>query len=109
RAVVDNSARKRVMSGDDFMQRLRDNRATLLACEAIGWVHMAGKAHPNFLRQSAGVGGSWPMTEALLSPSLKNQRTALWQHFSEGLFKDALPASVDVLLRGFMRVEANGR
>src|SRR5690606_9257416 len=36
------------------LQTLRDNRAVLLACEAIGWVHMAGKAHPEFLRGHGG-------------------------------------------------------
>lgn len=36
------------------LQTLRDNRAVILACEAIGWVHMAGKAHPDFLRRHGG-------------------------------------------------------
>lgn len=41
------------MSATDPLQPLRDNRAALLACEAIGWLHMAGKAHPDFVRQQA--------------------------------------------------------
>lgn len=41
------------MSANDPLQLLRDNRAALLACEAIGWLHMAGKAHPDFVRQQA--------------------------------------------------------
>lgn len=36
------------------LRTLRDHRALLLGCEAIGWVHMAGKAHPDFLRQHGG-------------------------------------------------------
>ena len=31
--------------------KLRCSCATLLGCEAIGWLHMTGKAHPDFLHQ----------------------------------------------------------
>jgi CRISPR-associated Csx11 family protein len=41
------------MSASDPFKRLRDNRAALLVCEAIGWLHMAGKAHPEFVKQQA--------------------------------------------------------
>jgi len=41
------------MSASDLFKLLRDNRAALLVCEAIGWLHMAGKAHPRFLRRHA--------------------------------------------------------
>lgn len=41
------------MSAPDPLQPLRDQRAALLTCEAVGWLHMAGKAHPDFLRQQA--------------------------------------------------------
>lgn len=41
------------MSASDPFNGLRDNRAALLACEAIGWLHMAGKAHPDFVKQQA--------------------------------------------------------
>src|SRR5690606_5427377 len=41
------------MSASDPFKLLRDSRAALLACEAIGWLHMAGKAHPEFLRSHA--------------------------------------------------------
>lgn len=41
------------MSASDMFKLLRDNRAALLVCEAIGWLHMAGKAHPEFLRSHA--------------------------------------------------------
>ena len=33
---------------------LRQHRPVLLACEAIGWLHMAGKARMEFLRQHGG-------------------------------------------------------
>ena len=41
------------MSASDPFKLLRDNRAALLVCEAIGWLHMAGKAHRDFVRQHA--------------------------------------------------------
>ena len=41
------------MSANDPFKPLRDHRAALLACEAIGWLHMAGKAHPDFVGQKA--------------------------------------------------------
>ncbi|MBX3183951.1 MAG: hypothetical protein KIT72_00380 [Polyangiaceae bacterium] len=41
------------MSASDPFKALRDNRAALLACEAIGWLHMAGKVHPDFVKQQA--------------------------------------------------------
>lgn len=44
------------MSESDSLKRLRDHREQLLTCEAIGWLHMAGKAHPDFLRQNASGG-----------------------------------------------------
>lgn len=41
------------MTTSDPFKPLRDHRAALLACEAIGWLHMAGKAHPDFVKQQA--------------------------------------------------------
>ncbi len=35
-------------------EKLRQHRPVLLACEAIGWLHMAGKARMEFLRQHGG-------------------------------------------------------
>jgi CRISPR-associated Csx11 family protein len=37
-------------NGAQMLQILRNHRPLLLACEAIGWLHMTGKAHPDFLR-----------------------------------------------------------
>lgn len=37
-------------SGEDMAKVLQNHRPLLLACEAIGWLHMAGKAHLDFLR-----------------------------------------------------------
>lgn len=38
----------------DPAEKLRQHRPVLLACEAIGWLHMAGKARMEFLRKHAG-------------------------------------------------------
>lgn len=35
-------------------QKLRDHRPLLLALEAVGWLHMAGKARSEFLREQSG-------------------------------------------------------
>lgn len=35
-------------------ETLRRHRPVLLACEAIGWFHMAGKARMEFLRSHGG-------------------------------------------------------
>lgn len=42
--------------GARMLQTLRNHRPLLLACEAIGWLHMTGKAHLDFLRHHGGVG-----------------------------------------------------
>ncbi|MCS7025732.1 MAG: CRISPR-associated protein Csx11 [Bryobacteraceae bacterium] len=42
-----------------MIKKLRENRALLLACEAIGWLHMTGKAHPDFLRRHGSAGVSY--------------------------------------------------
>jgi CRISPR-associated Csx11 family protein len=39
-----------------MLDTLRQHRPLLLACEAIGWLHMTGKAHPDFLRHHGGAG-----------------------------------------------------
>ncbi|GIU92127.1 MAG: CRISPR-associated protein Csx11 [Acidimicrobiia bacterium] len=46
-------------SGADMAKVLREHRPLLLGCEAIGWLHMAGKAHPDFLRSHGGTGVSY--------------------------------------------------
>jgi len=45
--------------GKQMMEKLHGHRSLLLACEAIGWLHMAGKAHPDFLRHHGGAGVSY--------------------------------------------------
>jgi hypothetical protein len=46
-------------TGEPMFDQLRRHRPLLLACEAIGWLHMAGKAHPDFLRRHGSAGVSY--------------------------------------------------
>jgi CRISPR-associated Csx11 family protein len=52
-----------ISDGMKMMETLRGRRSLLLACEAIGWLHMAGKAHPDFLRHHGGAGVSYEPKE----------------------------------------------
>ncbi|MER3487177.1 MAG: CRISPR-associated protein Csx11, partial [Chloroflexota bacterium] len=38
----------------NLLETLQKHRPLLLACEAIGWLHMVGKAKADFLRQHGG-------------------------------------------------------
>lgn len=42
------------MTGFQFPESLQRHRPLLLACEAIGWLHMTGKARIDFLREHGG-------------------------------------------------------
>ncbi|CAB4243741.1 conserved protein of unknown function [Methylacidimicrobium sp. AP8] len=44
------------LAGQECLGKLREHRPLLLACEAIGWLHMTGKAHPDFLRRHGSTG-----------------------------------------------------
>ncbi|MGE5488379.1 MAG: CRISPR-associated protein Csx11 [bacterium] len=52
-----------VPAQETMVNKLRESRSLLLACEAIGWLHMAGKAHPDFLRHHGGAGVSYEPKE----------------------------------------------
>ncbi|GIW42720.1 MAG: hypothetical protein KatS3mg077_0002 [Candidatus Binatia bacterium] len=56
-------------TSSDGFETLRAHRPLLLACEAIGWLHMAGKAHPDFLRHHGGAGVDYDDREWLNSVS----------------------------------------
>jgi CRISPR-associated Csx11 family protein len=43
-------------NGAQMLDTLRQYRPLLLACEAIGWLHMTGKAHRDFLHSHGGTG-----------------------------------------------------
>ncbi len=63
------------MSANDPLKPLREDRAALLACEAIGWLHMAGKAHPDFVKQEASdaTSGSTTSYELKWASNLTNK------------------------------------
>ncbi|MBX6368662.1 MAG: CRISPR-associated protein Csx11 [Rhodospirillales bacterium] len=42
-------------TGTTLLAQLREHRRVLLGCEAIGWIHMLGKAHCDFLRSHGQV------------------------------------------------------
>lgn len=48
-----------VPAQETMVNKLRESRSLLLACEAIGWLHMTGKAHPDFLRHHGDAGVSY--------------------------------------------------
>lgn len=59
------------------------HRPLLLACEAIGWLHMLGKAHPDFLRHHGGAGIAYDQHAwtATLSPSWSERLNWLREGF----------------------------
>lgn len=63
---------------------LRQHRPLLLACEAIGWLHMTGKAHLDFLRHHGGVGNKYQFKDwhKELSPPWSSQLS--WLTSSSG-------------------------
>lgn len=81
------------------LQTLRTNRAVILASEAIGWVHMAGKAHPDFLRGHGGQSNGYDFKQwaSSLSPDW-NTRFA-WLSSAHKRLK--WPSSLAELLRAF--------
>ncbi|TXD34815.1 CRISPR-associated protein Csx11 [Lujinxingia vulgaris] len=80
------------MSTTDPLQTLRDHRAVLLACEALGWFHMAGKAHPDFLRGHGGQSNAYKYKEwfSALNPDIDAQLSWL----SSTVFANGWPSSL---------------
>jgi CRISPR-associated Csx11 family protein len=62
-------------NGAQMLDTLRQHRPLLLACEAIGWLHMTGKAHPDFLRYHGGAGNEYKFKDwhKALSPDWNSQ------------------------------------
>jgi CRISPR-associated Csx11 family protein len=74
----------------EHLQTLRDRRALLLGCEAIGWVHMAGKARPDFLREHGGQSNGYDFKRWFGSwnPSWNSRMS--WIKSSIGQWPDSL-------------------
>lgn len=60
------------------LQTLRNHRALLLGCEAIGWVHMVGKAHPDFLRGHGGQSNGYDFKQWFASLNLDWDSRMSW-------------------------------
>lgn len=99
-------------AGEQMLDELRKHRPLLLACEGIGWLHMAGKAHPDFLlgHGSAGVSYNekdwykgldpdWSTRLAWLSPgwAWPNTLTEFLQRYDDGRSR---PNAVGLLQAG---------
>lgn len=87
------------MSMTDPLQTLRNHRAMLLACEALGWFHMTGKAHPDFLRGFGGQSNSYDFKAwfSALNPDLDAQLSWL----SSAAFSGSWPSSLTSFWRDF--------
>jgi len=88
------------MSNNAPLSRLSDHRAVLLGCEAIGWLHMAGKAHPDFLRQHGGQTSGYKLKNWAQALVPDWDSTLSWLSRAGGL---AWPKSLTEFLREFDR------
>jgi len=81
-----------------MLQKLREYRSLLLSCEAIGWLHMAGKAHPDFLRQHGGQTSGYKLKNWAQALVPDWDSTLAWLSNSERL---TWPNSLSDFLRQF--------
>lgn len=72
-------------TGDDMAKELRRHRPALLACEAIGWLHMTGKAHKNFLVKHGYIGVDYDVDS--WHQELKQMAGKDWDQFFKWLVK----------------------
>jgi len=86
-------------NGAQMLQTLRDHRPLLLACEAIGWLHMTEKAHPDFLRHHGGAGNEYKFKDwhKALSPDWNSR--LLW--LSSSFRSLTWPSNATEFLRKF--------
>ena len=87
--------------GAQMLQTLRDHRSLLLACEAIGWLHMTGKAHLDFLRHHGSAGMAyddlrWHENEN--PPFPWGDKLAWLKHRSWSIPQDKWPSSLTEFL-----------
>lgn len=97
------------MSVTEPLQTLHNHRALLLACEALGWFHMTGKAHPDFLRGHGGLDNSyefkawfsalnpdldvqlgWLSSAAFSRSSWPSSLTSFWRDFDAGRSRESV-------------------
>lgn len=78
---------------------LRDNRPLLLALEAIGWVHMTGKSHPDFLANQGGQIGNY--NQKKWHQSLSKPWNSFWGWLSSSYQIFKFPSSFEDFLEKF--------
>lgn len=83
------------MTGFQLPDTLRQHRPLLLACEAIGWLHMTGKAKIDFLQEHGGQKNNydyknWPEQE---NPQFPWDNLLQWVKVKFGLGNNAWPGT----------------
>ncbi len=84
------------MSSTSLSDTLRQHRPLLLACEAIGWLHMAGKAKADFLRKHGGQPNDYEYERWFEreNPPFPWSDLLQWVKDKYPLSKDAWPSSL---------------
>lgn len=83
------------------LDTLRARRSVLLACEAIGWLHMTGKAHPDFLRQHGGQSNDYKPKRWVTASALDWAARLDWWKASCGTTNLRLPQSLTDFCQSF--------
>lgn len=83
------------------LDTLRGQRSVLLACEAIGWLHMTGKAHPDFLRQHGGQANAYDPKHWVTASGLDWAARLDWWKSSCGTPNLTLPQSLADFCQSF--------
>jgi CRISPR-associated Csx11 family protein len=88
-------------NGRAKMEKLRAARPLLLACEAIGWLHMAGKANAAFLRGHAGQPNTYDYKQwfARENPPFPWSDRIAWVKDQFPLKGNAWPSSLERFVR----------
>lgn len=93
------------MSNLQDLKSLERHRPLLLAMETIGWLHMAGKAHPDFLRQHGGQKNSW--NDLRLYDSLVQKWNDYFTWVSQFSNTVELPGSFETFLKDHRQSGSN--
>jgi CRISPR-associated Csx11 family protein len=89
---------------------LREHRPLLLACEAIGWLHMTGKAKIDFLREHGGQkqksSYEYEKWDELESPPFPWEGLLKWLKDKFPLNKDAWPGALTEFIRKHRKIDS---
>ncbi len=87
------------MSSFHSLERLKEYRPLLLAVEAIGWLHMTGKANVDFLREHGGIKTGYKYEEWFQRLSFSLSDLLKWVKDKYSLPDKAWPNSIDDFLK----------